>query len=250
MGFFDGVGSALVGGGFSLAGDIFGANSSAQSIADQMDFQAYMSNTSHQREVKDLLKAGLNPILSAKYGGASTPAGASMQYPNFGTNTVNSALQAKMNAAVIEKTKAETEAAENTAELTKAETRLKRIERDYRPFIYMADMQLKDAQSAASYQQRQLNAERTRTEYSNAIAAELGLSGKRLEDFQYRMALKIWKENPNILGYHKTFREFYKDAMQTAGGVLGLLNLRQLIQAIGKKGDNFDRYSDDWFGRK
>ena len=46
----------------------------AEQVQKQMDFQKMMSDTAHQREVKDLVAAGLNPILSAN-GGASTPSG-------------------------------------------------------------------------------------------------------------------------------------------------------------------------------
>lgn len=45
----------------------------------QMGFQERMRSTSHQAEVADLQKAGLNPILSAGGSGSGTPPGASTQ---------------------------------------------------------------------------------------------------------------------------------------------------------------------------
>lgn len=39
-------------------------------------WQTKMSNTAHQREMADLQAAGLNPVLTTKYGGASVPTGA------------------------------------------------------------------------------------------------------------------------------------------------------------------------------
>ena len=43
----------------------------------QRQWQEYMSNTSYQRAMEDMRKAGLNPILAYMQGGASTPVGSS-----------------------------------------------------------------------------------------------------------------------------------------------------------------------------
>ncbi len=150
---------------------------------EQMAFQERMSNTAHQREVKDLRAAGLNPLLSVNKG-ASSPAGAMARVENSAKDVTKNASMAAQIAGQVKNLAADTHLKEAGVR-TAAEQAL---------FI---QAQTEQSQNTAKLTQMQID----RAAIENAAIKAINPTGiieaadKMLED-PINSAKKAWEVSP------------------------------------------------------
>ena len=138
--------------GVNLFSNLFEYGLNSYQAKKNRDFQASMSNTSYQRAVKDMLRAGLNPALMFNSGqGASTPSGAMASMRSNPTNLSELLLY----KAQLDQIQSSARLSNANARLADEEARGKEIENDNKQDVISADLAYKNALSKLTDKQRE-----------------------------------------------------------------------------------------------
>lgn len=166
----------------------------AREAKKNREFQERMSSTAHQREVLDLRKAGINPMLSARGSGASTPGGDRAQMEDVGRGASSAVMaraqlklteaqtdREKMSAMLLQQQRFDLEGGQGAGRQAKAVADLRELDaRQLRDLIPSA---LAKAREEVRLTANSADAARARAVLDEAAAARAG----NLEQFEKRM---------------------------------------------------------------
>lgn len=115
------IAGGLISGAMSKSGQQDANQANLDIAREQMAFQERMSNSAYQRATKDIMAAGLNPMLAYSQGGATTPPGASAVMQNENAEMAHSVRDASMRALQISNMEKQNELLEAQKAKTEAE---------------------------------------------------------------------------------------------------------------------------------
>lgn len=122
------AGGQLLGGLMGMKGQSDANKANATQAREQMAFQERMSNTSWQRGVEDMKKAGLNPALAYEKGGAPSPSGTAAHMDNAMASAGGTARAAADTYNNLAQTRAQVDQTRAQTELTRSQSRQLQIE--------------------------------------------------------------------------------------------------------------------------
>ena len=138
--------------GVNLFSNLFEYGLNSYQAKKNRDFQASMSNTSYQRAVQDMLKAGLNPALMFRSGqGASTPSGATASMHSNPTNLSELLLY----KAQLDQIRSSARLSNANANLAEEEAEGKAIENANKQDVIDAELAYKEALAKLTDKQRE-----------------------------------------------------------------------------------------------
>lgn len=181
-----GAAGSLLAGGLSYYGQRKANKQNVASAREAMHFSHDEYGTQYQRSMEDMRKAGLNPILAAKYGGGGSPSGVSAQSQNEMSGAVSSGLEAK-------RLKADVELIRENAILSRINQRA--VEND------MVNKSLSTASQVSLNNAQQDNLDSS-TLVNLANAKQIPIKGARDAAFDplYRAAGKIAADGSSLVG--------------------------------------------------